>query len=339
MNRLKELRNQRKLTLDDIERKTGIKRGTYSNYENNKTEPKLATWQKLADFFKVSVPYVQGLTYSIDEIIKVINDAYIDKEEDLYDSVNEFVFLTNSSILDIDDMYDYYDEIGAIPTKKAKEFWINNFGFIINSYDFQNFLKSSNKKYDEDIEPIDAENIKEMFIEKLVFIMPRLRDKYYLTDFGKLYKKKYEMKEKNLHANLIDKLKYLDLPSIKKALNRYLDLMNKVSEDVNGCKIDTLDNGDKEKYIDQYFYQRYYSNWDEVYEKDVERYEIGVEIANRVDKGDKQLQKYIIDHDNKDFISAYRDYKEQKGEDTKKIDDYFKTESKAYLSENNIHLD
>lgn len=37
MSRLYELRIQRKLTLDDIERKTGIKRGTYSNYENNKT--------------------------------------------------------------------------------------------------------------------------------------------------------------------------------------------------------------------------------------------------------------------------------------------------------------
>ena len=57
MNRLKEIRIKKKLTLDDIEAKTGIKRGTYSNYENSKTEPKLEVWQKLADFFKVSVPY------------------------------------------------------------------------------------------------------------------------------------------------------------------------------------------------------------------------------------------------------------------------------------------
>ena len=55
MNRLKELRNQRKLTLDDIEEKTGIKRGTYSNYENGKTEPKMETWNRLAYFFNVSV--------------------------------------------------------------------------------------------------------------------------------------------------------------------------------------------------------------------------------------------------------------------------------------------
>lgn len=59
-NRLKELRQKKHLTLDDIETKTGIKRGTYSNYENGNTEPKLEVWQELAHFFNVSVPYLQG---------------------------------------------------------------------------------------------------------------------------------------------------------------------------------------------------------------------------------------------------------------------------------------
>lgn len=61
MNRLKELRIKNNLTLDDIETKTGIKRGTYSNYENNKTEPKIETWQRLADYFNVSTSYLMGL--------------------------------------------------------------------------------------------------------------------------------------------------------------------------------------------------------------------------------------------------------------------------------------
>lgn len=76
MNRLKELRNQRGLTLDDIEAQTGIKRGTYSNYENNKTEPKLATWQKLADFFGVSVTYLQGIS-------KIKNASDLEKIADI----------------------------------------------------------------------------------------------------------------------------------------------------------------------------------------------------------------------------------------------------------------
>lgn len=61
-NRIKELRTKHNYTLDDMEEKTGIKRGTYSNYENGKTEPKLETWQKLADFFDVPITYLQGTT-------------------------------------------------------------------------------------------------------------------------------------------------------------------------------------------------------------------------------------------------------------------------------------
>lgn len=76
MNRLKELRNQKGLTLDDIEAQTGIKRGTYSNYENSKTEPKLATWQKLADFFGVSVTYLQGIS-------KIKNASDLEKIADI----------------------------------------------------------------------------------------------------------------------------------------------------------------------------------------------------------------------------------------------------------------
>ena len=54
------MREVRGYTLDDVEGLTGIKRVTYSNYENGNTEPKLKTWQKLADFYGVSVPYLQG---------------------------------------------------------------------------------------------------------------------------------------------------------------------------------------------------------------------------------------------------------------------------------------
>lgn len=64
MNRLKELRKEKGLTLDEIQSKTGINRSTYNNYESGKTEPKPETWQKLADFFDVSVPYLKGeITY------------------------------------------------------------------------------------------------------------------------------------------------------------------------------------------------------------------------------------------------------------------------------------
>lgn len=75
MNRLKELREKQGLTLDDIEIKTGIKRATFSRYENEKSEPKLATWQKLAHFFGVSVGYLQGLTGENRTLKEFLNDS------------------------------------------------------------------------------------------------------------------------------------------------------------------------------------------------------------------------------------------------------------------------
>lgn len=78
-NRLKELRQSKGLTLDDIEKATGINRGTYSNYENGNTEPKFETWQKLANYFGVSVPSLMGL----DEI--TTNKIYIFQGNNLGD--------------------------------------------------------------------------------------------------------------------------------------------------------------------------------------------------------------------------------------------------------------
>lgn len=60
MNRLKEVRKQKGLTLNEVGEKVGLKNNTLSQYENNKREPKLETWQKLAKLFDVSVPYLQG---------------------------------------------------------------------------------------------------------------------------------------------------------------------------------------------------------------------------------------------------------------------------------------
>lgn len=85
-NRIKELRTKHNYTLDDMEEKTGIKRGTYSNYENGKTEPKLETWQKLADFFGVSVPYLQGFIN-----INMPNDLKFDSKQDAIDCIEKIM--------------------------------------------------------------------------------------------------------------------------------------------------------------------------------------------------------------------------------------------------------
>ena len=46
-NRLTQLRKKASLTQEDIAKKLGIHRGTYSNYETGKREPDYATLKKL----------------------------------------------------------------------------------------------------------------------------------------------------------------------------------------------------------------------------------------------------------------------------------------------------
>ena len=65
MNRLKELRQKNNLTLKESGQKIGMANNTLSQYETGKREPKLETWQALADFFNVSVPYLQGIDEGI----------------------------------------------------------------------------------------------------------------------------------------------------------------------------------------------------------------------------------------------------------------------------------
>ena len=90
-NRLKELRIKRKLTLDDIETKTGIKRGTYSNYENGNTEPKLEVWQELAHFFNVSVPYLQGFDEHKPNRLKELRDKKGMSQSQFVQAFNELL--------------------------------------------------------------------------------------------------------------------------------------------------------------------------------------------------------------------------------------------------------
>ena len=60
-NRIRELRAERGLTLANLANNTGLAVSTISQYETGKRNPKLETWIKLADYFGVSVGYLQGI--------------------------------------------------------------------------------------------------------------------------------------------------------------------------------------------------------------------------------------------------------------------------------------
>lgn len=97
-NRIKELRNEKKLTLKDLGTLVGLASNTISQYETGKREPKLATWQRFADFFGVDVAYIQGIS-------DIRNWREAENQEKSFEALNKnlntnlFYFLNESSML------------------------------------------------------------------------------------------------------------------------------------------------------------------------------------------------------------------------------------------------
>lgn len=62
MNRLKELRQEKKLSQKELAKKIGVHYRTLQNWENGESQIKPGKAQTLADFFGVSVGYLLGYT-------------------------------------------------------------------------------------------------------------------------------------------------------------------------------------------------------------------------------------------------------------------------------------
>ncbi len=67
MNRIKQLRKEKGLSIDQLSqelkrRNTPISPASISKYEREKRNPKIKSWEILANYFDVSVPYIQGIS-------------------------------------------------------------------------------------------------------------------------------------------------------------------------------------------------------------------------------------------------------------------------------------
>lgn len=75
MNRLRELRELRKITQSDVANQLHISRQSYNFYENGQREPNLEMLIKLSDFYQVSIDYLLGRT----DNPLLMNDPSLDK--------------------------------------------------------------------------------------------------------------------------------------------------------------------------------------------------------------------------------------------------------------------
>lgn len=111
-NKIKELRVKQELTQKQFSEQINIPVTTLAQYERGEREPKLATWQKLADFFSVDVPYLQGIQkFKNSSDRKEIFQSLTSKIE-TFESQEEYDNITKTLIdLRIDNDYDYLEKI------------------------------------------------------------------------------------------------------------------------------------------------------------------------------------------------------------------------------------
>lgn len=139
MNRLKQLRLEKGLTLDNIQKETKINRGTYNNYENGTTKPSSKTWQALADYFGVSVPYLQG-AYSKEEIAKIVQSAY---KANYYNKPYKNIDRGHLAVFSMD-CDDFFVALGIVPYDIKKEDKLLNKSQVD---DFELWLKKLDELY------------------------------------------------------------------------------------------------------------------------------------------------------------------------------------------------
>ena len=96
--RLKELRNERHITQDELAKKLNVANGTIGNYEGGKREPKkLKDLENIADFFNVDLDYLVGRTnkrpeFSLEEqwIIMCYRNADADTQNAIKTLIRKF---------------------------------------------------------------------------------------------------------------------------------------------------------------------------------------------------------------------------------------------------------
>lgn len=114
MNRLRECRKNKKLTLKQLSEELAknnlkISADALGKYERSDREPKLETWIKLADFFDVPVSYLQGLSDHNYNDRKASTRTFLEKHPDFAPlpdgvSIDDVDFSKSLEIMDISDL-------------------------------------------------------------------------------------------------------------------------------------------------------------------------------------------------------------------------------------------
>lgn len=299
-NRLKELRLKHGYTLDDIESKTGIKRGTYNNYENHNTEPKIETWRKLAHFFGVSVPYLQGIEPEVSpenmikKIIPKLHKEYFDNYLLLNGelprggfSINPYITTTLDELIKINgekkkpiDFYSKNDKEFKI-NPKIEKYWFNLLlPFAKGICNSTWWLYDNNISVDTFIHFIDMKLV-DRKPDKISILESYLIDCHYFAF------------DVPLHHLMNTSIKYSDFKTAKKDFYKYFDFLEEVR--------DKIFSKSETEILKKAFESRL--KMEERYDDE----ELIQKIKKKVNNGDTKLARFLVENPS-NWHTAYKEY-------------------------------
>lgn len=120
-NRIKNLRIANNISQAELGNKVNASNQAISAYESGFRNPKPETWQALADFFGVSVPYLQG-AYSKEEINKKVIASY----NEYFEAYNIKKLVLIVQPLNGWTIEDYLIAVGAVPFDTPKTHFLIN---------------------------------------------------------------------------------------------------------------------------------------------------------------------------------------------------------------------
>lgn len=238
INRLRKLREDKGLTLEEVGKGVGLAANTISRYETGKREPRLKTWQKLADFFSVSVSYLQGVDLNLDDMLKKIIpelhkeyfDNYLLLNGELPKSsfsINPSTTTTLNRLIEVKgikkkpiDFYSKDDKRFAL-NPEIKKYW---FGLLIpfvkgmfnNGWIFDNYISTNILIHFIDLKVTEQESKKES--------MSVLEN--YLIDLH------YFAFDEPLHHLMNTSIKYSDFETAKEHFDKYFSFLEEVRDKV-----------------------------------------------------------------------------------------------------------
>ncbi|SNP64095.1 transcriptional regulator [Streptococcus pneumoniae] len=126
MSRLKELRQEKKMTQQELAKEIGVSKLTILNWEKGEHQIKSDKAKQLADFFGVSIGYLLGYSdvrFELEQIEKAIKNRLIDSESTINKDVfeNTLKIVERARFLDLDldtitSLYFYNCEISKVKT-------------------------------------------------------------------------------------------------------------------------------------------------------------------------------------------------------------------------------